>query len=319
MLKGRDILGMPVICLASGQKIGQVCEIVFDPLQGKILGFILDGGGWFRKAKVIRYSAVVSLGEDAITVGDEAAVITTNHKLEPWLRAGNEVSLIGAKVISERGNNLGIVEDLLIDVTNGKIYGYEISGGLIQDIIAGRLVMPKPASLTVGEGTIIVSNDAEARICEQIAARRQEIAADDNGEETKQVVKDTAKAGDQRSLEDTARGEPIITWQDAEFAKEFSDFDHREEVFADDAAEVRLARLIGRPIGRSVRDQQGRILIAKGEIITPEIIQRAEETGKIAELLLVASLDEAEKEVKQLRRKLHNLQQDDAGLQKEDS
>lgn len=72
-----------------------------------------------------------------------------------------------------------------------------------------------------------------------------------------------------------------------------------------------LAQIIGRRAGKDIKDHQGKIMLRKGAIISPEIVAWAEDEGRTAELLLVASLGKAEDEVKQLRRKLQQLGESD--------
>ena len=45
MLKGSDIIGLPVVTFDSGEKIEKVTDVVFDHSTNQVLAFLVDEGG----------------------------------------------------------------------------------------------------------------------------------------------------------------------------------------------------------------------------------------------------------------------------------
>ena len=68
MRRARDIVGLPVLELSSGNQVGWVQDIVFDSEQEQVIGLILEGKHFFQSEKGIPFKSIVSVGKDALTV-----------------------------------------------------------------------------------------------------------------------------------------------------------------------------------------------------------------------------------------------------------
>jgi uncharacterized protein YrrD len=53
MRKGKDIVGKPVIAYDTGEKVETIVDLIFDQDDNRLLGFLIDEGGWFSNAKVL--------------------------------------------------------------------------------------------------------------------------------------------------------------------------------------------------------------------------------------------------------------------------
>ena len=54
MLKSKDTMGLQIITLDAGIKLGKVHDLLLDGAGTKVLGLLVDEGGWFSSAKVVR-------------------------------------------------------------------------------------------------------------------------------------------------------------------------------------------------------------------------------------------------------------------------
>lgn len=167
MRKGRNLIGLPIIVLNQGEQIGLVQDIIFNSHKNKVLGFVIEEKGWFRDAKIIPLKNVYKIGEDAITVINRDAEVKTTDVPEINQLSEEEINIIGKDMITESGNKLGVVEDIIIDIEGGYIEGYEISSGLIKDIWNGRIIIPLSDSIVIGKDSIIVPDWVEKRIAKQ--------------------------------------------------------------------------------------------------------------------------------------------------------
>ena len=61
-------------------------------------------------------------------------------------------------MLSADGTELGIVEDILFDEETGRVAGWRLSTGLIDDLLQGRPVLNEPLLLTMGEDALIISD-----------------------------------------------------------------------------------------------------------------------------------------------------------------
>jgi uncharacterized protein YrrD len=92
---------------------------------------------------------VQKMGSDAVLIDEEA-------KAEFSDDGCGIKSLKGCSVISSEGKDLGTVEDLIMEVQDGRVLGWEISDGLVQDLVEGRRVLPVGSVITCGLDRFIV-------------------------------------------------------------------------------------------------------------------------------------------------------------------
>lgn len=62
----------------------------------------------------------------------------------------------GMPVITANGKQLGILEEVYFDEVQGKIVGYELSDGFVNDVLDGRQVIRHPDQLLFGEDAFVV-------------------------------------------------------------------------------------------------------------------------------------------------------------------
>ncbi|WP_139490359.1 PRC-barrel domain-containing protein [Brevibacillus dissolubilis] len=157
MRRALDILGLPVLCLATGEKIGEVCDILCD-LKSKVIGVVIQEAGWFQSGKYVPIAQIHAFGEDYLTVTGIDA-ITPMRQLDPAYTVGlvtGKLTIKGKPVITESGELLGIVEDVYFSSDWTKMVGYELSDGWIADVTEGRKRMPNDPPFTVGKESLIV-------------------------------------------------------------------------------------------------------------------------------------------------------------------
>ena len=143
----RDISGIPIIDEATGRILGHVGEWLLDQHGEAVVAFTAESGGWLPQKKVISYINVVSLGDDAVLVDGSL--------FEPDIKEITDAcSVLGKRVITAAGQELGLVDDILFDEDTGKVTGLRLTSGLIDDLLSGRPVLEK--QFTIGEGVLIV-------------------------------------------------------------------------------------------------------------------------------------------------------------------
>ena len=68
----RKYLSLPIISLQEGQQIGYVKSLILDAGTKSLAAIVVDPKGLFKDQRIIPYSKVVSVGDDAITIDKEA-------------------------------------------------------------------------------------------------------------------------------------------------------------------------------------------------------------------------------------------------------
>lgn len=156
MLKISDIIGLPLIITTNGEKIGIVQEILLNLSRGTITGFILDKGGFLRDKKIVDIKEIKNIGEGAIILDKED--IKFENDLKSFGDSINFKDMLTKPVFTQSGKNLGIIGDIFVNENNGHIIGFEVSEGIIHDILEGRGIIPLPRSTIYGKDTIVVPN-----------------------------------------------------------------------------------------------------------------------------------------------------------------
>lgn len=164
MLKSHQFISLPVVTLEEGKEIGQVRSLVINPLSGEIAALLIQRGHLFPEQKVIPYSRVVSVGNNALTVQKASSAERLASLPQILTLVKEDVQLKGSRVITEAGKALGNVVEYLIDPTTGKIKAFEISTSPAQSLWKGKACLPADQVRTIGKDVLVVLQGAEKEL-----------------------------------------------------------------------------------------------------------------------------------------------------------
>jgi len=158
MRKGKDANGLLVITRDTGKKVGKVEDLVLDARGSRVLGVLVDEAGWFRDARVVPWSSFRAVGLDVVIIDEEASAKKASDipEMSEALEGGNV--LLGVRVTTTDGRELGKIEDFYFDPQTGVVKGFELSGG------NGREFLPTPASFQAGRDVAFVDPSAAETI-----------------------------------------------------------------------------------------------------------------------------------------------------------
>ncbi|MDR3543345.1 MAG: PRC-barrel domain-containing protein [Desulfosporosinus sp.] len=149
MRRTREIIGLPVLDLKSGDSIGWVQDLVLDNDKDEVVGILLEGGHFFQSSKGIPRQAISAVGKDALTVRE--------NTIEE-LKGTRWSDKVGNEVYTQGGDARGIIEDVFLDDSVDKIVGFEVSDGLFADLLNGRGIIFRPHVMIDGNDILIVDN-----------------------------------------------------------------------------------------------------------------------------------------------------------------
>lgn len=154
MRRGKDASGLLVITRDGGEKMGKIEDLVLDRQGSRVLGILLDEAGWFREARVVAWPSFRVIGLDAVIIDDEASVKKASDvpEMSEVLDKGNV--LVGIRIETSEGRELGKIEDFYFDPETGIVKGFELSGG------KGRSFLPTPTSFQAGRDVAFVDPSA---------------------------------------------------------------------------------------------------------------------------------------------------------------
>ena len=112
----RSSTGRKVVSRATAQQLGAVSHVL-PAVDCRRVAAVIVGKG--KKASVVDWSRL-TLGADAVMVDDEAALRRPADRREE-AAADGRMELLGRRVLTETGNELGVVEDVTFDSVTGAV------------------------------------------------------------------------------------------------------------------------------------------------------------------------------------------------------
>jgi len=140
----RAASGRKVISRANAQDLGAVGHLLVDAQERQVTAVIIGRG---KKARLVDWAALSGFGPDAVMVGDENALRPAAGDREVAAAEG-KLEIVGRRALTEHGNDLGIVDDVLFDPQSGALDSLRVGD---RDV---------PASALLGSGSYAAVFDA---------------------------------------------------------------------------------------------------------------------------------------------------------------
>jgi uncharacterized protein YrrD len=292
MRKGKDIVGKPVIAYDSGEQVESIIDLIFDQEDNRLLGFLVDEGGWFSDAKVLPLNLVQAIGSDAVIIPSKEAIAASSQcaTIHQILEKNNILN--GTRIMTTDGRDLGTLVDFYFDQTTGVVEGYEASGGLFADAYSGRSFVPAPQTLTIGEDVAFVPADTADLMAEQVGGLKAAMQnAGGKIQETAQVagekIQETAQIASEKIQETGGRLQETAQTV-AEGLQEAGRTANTKltDVIVDRAAQK--AFVVNQVAQKPVEAPDGGRLVQTGEVITVGMADAAEHLEVLDELYRAA-------------------------------
>jgi len=141
----RRAAGRKVISRASARVLGAVHDLLVDAEQERIAAVIIGRG---RKAQLVDWAQLSGFGPDAVMVSDEGALRPPSDDRER-AAADGKLGLVGKRTLTERGNEVGTLEDITFDPETGVVEMLRIGD---REIPAGSLLGSGPYAVVIDAG-----------------------------------------------------------------------------------------------------------------------------------------------------------------------
>lgn len=138
----RQANGRKVVSRASAGDLGSVSHLVVDAAQRRIAAVVVGRG---KRARLVEWEQVSGFGPDAVMVADEVSLRTPGDDRE---RAGadGKLEMVGKRVLTERGLELGTMDDVRFDPGTGVLEMLKIGD---REVPAGALLGSGPYAVVL--------------------------------------------------------------------------------------------------------------------------------------------------------------------------
>ena len=187
MKKSVEIIGLPVISITEGRELGMSKSLLMDAPNGSVAAITIEDEDWYRGVKLLPYSSVIAIGEDAVTITNSENILTLEDAGDYEAMMDANIKIIGTKAITKSGTIQGKVVEIYIG-DNGKIEKCEIEGrdGSLSEIVSEQISI-------FGKQVTVIDSDFEKKT-EIIAPVETPAVAAPKTEAPKVEVKEAPKA-----------------------------------------------------------------------------------------------------------------------------
>lgn len=159
-MKLSDLKGKPVVSVTEANKLGDVDNVILDLSSKTVLGLLVKTGGFLHSRQAVLLSDVKAVGDAAVTIED-ASQLNGQDKFVDLKDKPTGDALVGAKVVTVSGSELGSVSDLSLVLPQGQVSEIILQEGLI-DKLRGREYFIAVSSIRSLGNHLIVVSDSEA-------------------------------------------------------------------------------------------------------------------------------------------------------------
>ena len=296
MKKSVEILGLPVISITEGRELGMSKTLLIDAKKGTVAAITIEDEDWYRGVKLIPYESVIAIGDDAVTVTNSENILTLDDAGDYEQLLDDNIRIIGTKAITKSGSIQGKISELYIG-DDGKIEKCEITApdGTTSEVTADQIsifgkqvTVIDPSSEKKNEPVAAPAAAAPAKAAPAPEAPAKEaVAAKEPAAPKAEVKPDLPKAAAEKPAAKPAPAPaaPKAPEKPAAPAPKPAPKADPKQAAADKATEERHRRfLLGKKATRTIKMDNGIVIVEEGQDITEEVLQKAKLANKFIEL-----------------------------------
>lgn len=288
MKKSIEIIGLPVISITEGRELGMSKTLLIDAKNGSIAAITIEDEDWYRGVKLLPYSSVIAIGEDAVTVTNSENILTLEDAGDYEAMMDANIKIIGTKAITKSGTIQGKVVEIYVG-ENGKIEKCEIEGrdGSLSEISSDQISI-------FGKQVTVIDSDLEKKT-EIVAPNAPAAAVEAPKAEAKpaeapkaEPVKEAPKAEEKEAKPAEPKAAPAPKAEPKPAPKAEAKPEPKADPsiqMADKATEERHRRfLLGKTVTRKITTDSGIVLVNEGDTVTEEVLQKVKIANKFIDL-----------------------------------
>lgn len=304
MKKSVEILGLPIISITEGRELGMSKTLLIDAKNGKVAAITIEDEDWYRGVKLIPYESVIAIGDDAVTITNSENILKLDDAGDYETLLDENIRVIGTKAITKTGSIQGKISELFIG-DDGTIEKCEITApdGTSSEVMADQIsIFGKQVTVIDPTGEKKNELTPAAAHAEKAASAPAPAAPAAKPEPPKAPEAPKAEAKPAPTPAPAAKPEPpkatpapaapaakpeppkAAPAPQKPAAPAAPKVDPKQAA-ADKATEERHRRfLLGKKATRTIKMDNGIVIVEAGQDITEEVLQKAKLANKFIEL-----------------------------------
>jgi uncharacterized protein YrrD len=157
IIEAKKIIGLPVASQDMLSRIGTIKQVLVDPENGQVLGFLIKQGGIFGSQKALSAMDIVDWDPNGLVTSSFENLVDPSEIVRIKEILDKNIILLGMKARTESGKRLGYVENFLIETTTNMIVKY-----YLKDMLGNARVLPADKVVKINKEIIFSDSINEA-------------------------------------------------------------------------------------------------------------------------------------------------------------
>jgi|GEM_PF-1878227 len=123
-----DLIGLNIGAIAQSKKVGNVCDVIVDPVSGKAIALAIKKYLVSIRPNAISWLDIREIDKSAIVITDEDVILPMNELVMANELFRNGFNVVGLPVFSKQKKKLGNVSDYWLDCDTGSLMSILVKG-----------------------------------------------------------------------------------------------------------------------------------------------------------------------------------------------
>lgn len=159
MITASNLIGMYIVDKSNGNKLCNVKEIIYSKDFFKVVGFCVDSNSLRNDTKIVKLKDIKEFGENFLMIEEERVLKSPCYypKIDKMMSSKYYIS--GYEILCEDGISMGFIKDVVFEEKKGRILGFKVTDGLVQDFLGGRSFMPYVEGMKFNENFLLIDRN----------------------------------------------------------------------------------------------------------------------------------------------------------------
>lgn len=149
-----QIYGLAVVIEGTGDRVGRIQDVLFEP-SGQVSAFLIHPGGLLAKPQILPRLFVRTLGDDALLI--EGGRVLEDAARDPAVENSIHArGLDNRPILDDAGKVIGKVDDIVLDEPNLAVTALVVGTSTFNAMLHGKPRIPFAMVKTIGKDSVVI-------------------------------------------------------------------------------------------------------------------------------------------------------------------